>query len=509
MSAPAATAEPAPRTAVDAGLHAWCASDSSHLLLDLRSRDAFQRQRLSRGVCLPWPELELNWFALPAQVVPFAVLMPSAEDAAAQSEENRKRQAQTTAKPTAVAPGQEEDGARSSTKVPAAAPPPAPSSPMFEYSPSAILALLRFYRWTIPDEWVFSDSPAFWQSAAGVPSLRLCGPSDPIERRILFAPSPYLDQHFAYVQEQLVAARHSQPTDSNKQARSETAQCVTASTSASESASASACTSSPSVDASTPFHCLDVACGSGRDLCWLLWQSAKSSWPSWRATGVDVSASSLERATHLARQLGVEQHLETVQARINQATGEWRVTWPDQQKQATPAASPAAAAAATTVACSPLGSAASDASSAGAAAMVDQPAGAKSQQQRREKRKQKDAMRAAAAAAVATAGATAPPFLHQQYDLIVIVRFLSRVFFRTQLSRLLKPGGFFLLSTFIEDGVLVHWESPANPEFRIQGREEIVQFAREAGLEVIRNEIGRCEDGRPISDCLLRKPISA
>jgi SAM-dependent methyltransferase len=484
---------------VDDGLRAWGGSDSSHLLLDLRSRESFQRQRLDQSVNIPWRELEMNWYALPAQVVPFAVLLPSAEDDRAQNEQNRARQA--VAPSTATTPAQEDDGAATSSSSKSSAPPPAPSSPSFEYSRAAILELLRFYRWTIPDEWIFEDTPALWQAAAAMPSLSVRGPTDAIVKRILFAPSPYLEKHYAYIQEQLLASRQQQSSSSsNKQARSETAASVV---------SSSASPSDTADPAAAPFRCLDVACGSGRDICWLLWQAEKSSC-AWRATGVDVSASSLERATHLARQLGVAEQLDTVQARINQATGEWKVTRQAQQQQAPTASAGAVPAASTLAAASAASSIQPDAASVPSdTAMVDQPA-PKSQQQRREKRKQKDALRAAAAAAAASSSATggaAVPFLDSQYDLIIIVRFLSRVFFRTHLPRLLKPGGFFLLSTFIEDGLVTRWTSPANPEFRIQGREEVERWAKDAGLEVVRNEIGRCEDGRPMSDTLMRKPL--
>jgi hypothetical protein len=144
--------------------------------------------------------------------------------------------------------------------------------------------------------------------------------------------------------------------------------------------------------------------------------------------------------------------------------------------------------------------------------------------QRREKRKRKDALRLAAAAAVSSAAAndgppssglpsvavTSSPLLAPaQYDLVLMVRFLSRPFIRSiaadGLRALLKPGGFFLLSTFTDDGV-TQYAQPSSTSFRLNGVEEIEQLAKELGWQLLCNDITRSEDGRPISDCLFRKP---
>ena len=226
-------------------------------------------------------------------------------------------------------------------------------------------------------------------------------------------------------------------------------------------------------------------------MAWLLRQSS-----DWHATGVDVSPSLLQRARTLAQSLGAEQRLETYVARINQSNGEWRFG----EEKILPK-EPTSAPAQTT----DISGSASSSSSSSLTPTVPLTGAA----QRREKRKQKDLARSAAAAAAAAAiSSPNAAFLNRQYDLIIMVRFLSRVFFRIHLNRLLRPGGFFLLSTFIDDGEYV-FESPANPEFRIAGTGEVEKWAQEAGLEIVANSIGVCEDGRPISDCLLRKPIQA
>ncbi len=94
-----------------------------------------------------------------------------------------------------------------------------------------------------------------------------------------------------------------------------------------------------------------------------------------------------------------------------------------------------------------------------------------------------------------------------QYDLVIMVRFLCRPFILSvQLLSRLRPGGFFLLSAFSDDGV-TQYAQPSNPAFRLGGTAEVTQLATQSGLIVAANGIDTAEDGRPISDVLLRKPL--
>ncbi|KAL1921316.1 uncharacterized protein VTP21DRAFT_11032 [Calcarisporiella thermophila] len=64
-------------------------------------------------------------------------------------------------------------------------------------------------------------------------------------------------------------------------------------------------------------RCLDLGCGSGRDLAWLLGRGR------WAATGVDCWSGALERAEMLARGIGRESQLETWEAKI-MSDGKWK-----------------------------------------------------------------------------------------------------------------------------------------------------------------------------------------
>lgn len=349
------------------------------------------------------------------------------------------------------------------------------------------------------------------------------------------APSPKLARHDAAGHVSSIAAA-----------------AAAASASFSPSLAAAGASSSPS------FACLDVACGSGRDMCWLLWEaqrlSASSSAASaanaqlhsssWRVAGLDVSAGALARAKQLADQLGFGSLLQVQKARLNQS-GQWHVSHAatatatggapavdaSTEPSITPvAAEPQIAAATADPAASPAPPADADLGASTVSSKAPKPSDL-----RREKRKRKDAMRLAAAAAAAAAAAngeaassaavgvplsltasavassapSSPLLCPAQYDLVLMVRFLSRTFIRSTssdgLRALVKPGGFFLLSTFTDDGV-TQYAQPSSATFRLNGVDEIEQLAKEIGWELVCNQITRSEDGRPISDCLFRKP---
>lgn len=605
---------------VPAGLLSWSSSSPSGcgpLLLDLRSLSAHRRRRLQPSRCVHWRTLDSAWFTLPAYGVPFALLMPRERgDAGAEEDEETDETdeadeaavaaaaaaaGQSAGVPSLPPPAATADecgdavsgsgdaiatsaasssssssgalGVKARTK---GAPPVAPSSPAFVYSRAAILSLLRFYGWAVPDEWAFDDGPALWAAARDA-GIEVRGADDPLEPALLFRPAPCLLKHFADIHAQLCVQRsatlgaaaaateslnrtlsaESQDPSSPlcKQARSATAACVsssahagsassggsasTAATATSASTVASAASAATS-SASATFSCLDVACGSGRDLAWLLHESdriaaaaaaavdsaqpsnlAARPTPLWRASGLDSSGGALHRAQSLARQLGVGERLRVARARINQSNGEWHFSAgagagadAAQAKSSTPqnaAAVPAVPADAPSASADPAPESQSQ------AAVVALSGAA----QRREKRRQKDLLRASAAAAAAAAASTVsasadasssparsavhPILAPAQYDLVLMMRFLSRTFILTQLGRLLKPGGFFLLNTFINDGVTVYAQ-PSNPEFRIRDKDELVYLCEKAGLVVLCNEIGRCEDGRPVSELVARKP---
>jgi len=405
----------------------------------------------------------------------------------------------------------------------AAAPPTPPSDAGFRFSRASILALLRFYGWCVPDEWAWEDTPVFW-SAAAEAQLTVDGPAQPVHASLLFSPSPALQRHFAYV--------HAQCSERREHEAGATSLTPAGADSSPVAKRARLEIAAP---ASRPLHCLDVACGSGRDMAWLLFEAQRlsdtaaqnpsaSTTPCWLVTGIDSAAGALTRAKQLAEQLGFAKLATVQRARINQSTGHVHV-------HGVPAAAaiPAVAEAVNTgdgvaetknkVDSDTQADAAPDSASASAVTLAN----AKPNAQRKEKRKRKEALRAAAAAASASTTSTAvlamdsaAPFngvgvscsllSPAQYDLVLMVRFLCRPFLVSgPLLSLLRPGGFFLLSTFTDDGV-TSYAQPSNPAFRLKGTAEVEQIAAQAGLTIIANAVDTTEDGRPISDVLLQKP---
>lgn len=482
VSASGATATGAVAS-IASGLSSWHSSPSRHLLLDARSPSSFFSQRLRVSTNVPWCQFEASWSQLPAQVIPFAILLPNEQQLQQQDEERREKIKQNHATKNGGDRPHEQATVGKKKNAPLG-----PSSPDFVPTHASLVELLRSYHWSIPSEWIFIDSPDLWSAASDI-GLLVDGPNDPIEQHLLFQPSPYLLKHSNTIKQGVEEAERRR-TRRDKQGDDTTS--GVASPAKQPRLDGALCVSNGSSDSSSspPFSCLDIGCGSGRDLGWFLRSS-----PLWHGTGIDVSSDLLSRAHGLATTLGVEQRLATHVARINQATGEWRVgeekiTPPKSKKQRQADGGDGVGG----------GDGDGDGASASTPANASGLSGAA---QRRENRRLKDALAAAKAAAAVNVSV---PFLTREYDLILMVRFLSRAFFRLHLNRLLKPGGYFLLSTFIdEDGYV--FESPLNPEFRIAGTSEVEKWAREAGLEVIVNQIGRCEDGRPISECLLRKPI--
>ncbi|CAG8790858.1 7843_t:CDS:1, partial [Racocetra persica] len=92
-------------------------------------------------------------------------------------------------------------------------------------------------------------------------------------------------------------------------------------------------------------------------------------------------------------------------------------------------------------------------------------------------------------------------FLCQTYDLVLCVRFLRRKFFDTMM-KMVKPGGFLLISTFVNDGVH-SYKYPKGETHRLKLGELDAFFQDQ--FEVLQNEIELIEDGRPVNSFLARK----
>ncbi|CAG8696790.1 1584_t:CDS:1 [Gigaspora margarita] len=182
----------------------------------------------------------------------------------------------------------------------------------------------------------------------------------------------------------------------------------------------------------TTFNCLDLACGSGRDVSWLCLRRSVD----WHATAIDAMTSALDRTRLLAQGVGVLSKVQTVNVKIM-----------------------------------------SDGS-------VKQPP-----------------IRGGDTKNGKTNLYDNVDFLNQTYDLVLCVRFLCRKFFDT-MAKMVKPGGFLLISTFVNDGVH-SYKHPKGDAHRLK-LGELDEFFQEQ-FEVLQNKIELIEDGRPVNSFLARK----
>ncbi|ORZ03051.1 S-adenosyl-L-methionine-dependent methyltransferase [Syncephalastrum racemosum] len=92
-------------------------------------------------------------------------------------------------------------------------------------------------------------------------------------------------------------------------------------------------------------------------------------------------------------------------------------------------------------------------------------------------------------------------FSGKQYDLVLTIRFLVKTLL-PDLPRLVKPGGYLLISHFVEDGS--EYRQPRK-EHRVQLNELSSLYGAQKDLEVVIDVIEKIEDGRPVNSVLIRK----
>lgn len=92
-------------------------------------------------------------------------------------------------------------------------------------------------------------------------------------------------------------------------------------------------------------------------------------------------------------------------------------------------------------------------------------------------------------------------FSGKQYDLVLTIRFLVKSLL-PDLPRLVKPGGYLLISHFVEDGS--EYRQPRR-EHRVQLNELSQLYGAQEDLEVVVDVIEKIEDGRPVNSVLIRK----
>ncbi|KAI8065930.1 hypothetical protein BC940DRAFT_334445 [Gongronella butleri] len=162
-------------------------------------------------------------------------------------------------------------------------------------------------------------------------------------------------------------------------------------------------------EANSEVHVLDVGCGSGRDVMWLLAHQ-----PNWHAAGVDTRDSARERFGLMTQQLeNHEKRVCFVQTKV---------------------------------------------------------------------------------------GKTIEGLPRQQYDLVLMLRCLLRPFMDGALPTLVRPGGLFVISQFVDQGV---YTQPRQAQrLRI---DEVDQWAQRANFNILVSRIETIEDGRPVHSAILQR----
>ncbi|RIA96376.1 S-adenosyl-L-methionine-dependent methyltransferase [Glomus cerebriforme] len=192
-------------------------------------------------------------------------------------------------------------------------------------------------------------------------------------------------------------------------------------------------------------NCLDVACGNGRDVAWL---SSRQT-VDWRVTAVDAMPEALDRTRQLVSGLGGLFKIQTVHAKI-MADGSVKKYQESSHKTSI----------------------------------------LKDCDNISELRAKLDN--------IAENGID---FLNKKFDLVISIRFLRREFL-SNMANLVKPRGFLLISTFVNDRKHTY-KNPRSNSHRLELGELANKFRKE--FEIIKDEVELIEDGRPINSFLARK----
>ncbi|KAI7852760.1 hypothetical protein BDC45DRAFT_512475 [Circinella umbellata] len=200
--------------------------------------------------------------------------------------------------------------------------------------------------------------------------------------------------------------------------------------------------------------CLDIGCGSGRDVAWLL-----SRQPLWKVYALDSLKGAVERTQQLTRNMGVHDRLiKCMQAKI-MADGGWKTFDGDDENMA-----------------ASISSATRDRGNSNKAKRF-------------------------------SPGIPSDAFFKDklecgQFDLILTIRFLVRPLLPL-LPKLLAVGGYLVISHFVEDGV--HTYDQPRKDHRLQLGELAELYGSMDNVEVVTDVLEQIEDGRPINSVIIKK----
>ncbi|KAJ2956414.1 hypothetical protein NQZ79_g7723 [Umbelopsis isabellina] len=209
--------------------------------------------------------------------------------------------------------------------------------------------------------------------------------------------------------------------------------------------------------------CLDIGCGSGRDLAWLLSRKAVDGSPIWRATAVDSSHGATNRTSAICENMGLSGQLDGALNAKVAANGLWRLL-----KRETPNLQVNSVAKKGGKPTAAIGENTLDFFSETVQQQIS---------------------------------GNIPP----QHDLIITIRFLVRSIL-PRLPNLLKPGGYIIISHFV-DHENYEYDQPRQ-DHRLEMNELRDLFSSLEGMSVVVDKIEQIEDGRPVNSIIIRKAHS-
>ncbi|KAI9477136.1 hypothetical protein BDB00DRAFT_859344 [Zychaea mexicana] len=221
-------------------------------------------------------------------------------------------------------------------------------------------------------------------------------------------------------------------------------------------------------------RCLDIGCGSGRDVAWLL-----SRQPLWNVYALDSLKGAVERTHQLTKNMGVHDRLvECLQAKIT-SEGKWKTF--DEDSPAVTAKNNTTATAGT----SPTSGTTTTINNT--IAITNGDIDDKSRR--------------------FSPGVSTDTFFQDklgcsQFDLILTIRFLVRSLL-PQLPQLLAVGGYLVISHFVEDGV--HEYEQPRKDHRLQLGELAALYGSMANIEIVVDVIEQIEDGRPVNSVVIKR----
>ncbi|KAG0211285.1 hypothetical protein BGX28_008230 [Mortierella sp. GBA30] len=472
------------RTHLQNKIHSFLSSSRPLLVLDTRPRAVFRKRHLSPSTNIPVHSLGQSWFQLPPKQTPFAVI-ESSQEITNGTEDHRTIPYKVAADdPFAAGLGRPSD-------------------------------ILRHRGWR-PD-WTFEDHPLFWSIMAEELSFssrlknqnkshglevinktnQASSSNATCQYHFLFKPNPILAKILPLIERRLVEARQQQAAFQ----------------------SSSAFSRSQPLNSSYPglFRCLDVGCGSGRDMTYMVARSANGlsvEGAEWTVLGMDQRTDACERALQLARDTfprkdfddneklnendknndnnnHLASRVSIVVGKIDPKTGEFWIShsqpslctprvdgMPQQEQQQQPL------------------------SSLQNVRHLDPAQDQLWQQYMTElEQKQDDPI-------MSSTTTTGPATLNDdRFDLIIMIRFLQRSLLTPLVQHWLRPGGFLLLSTFVSDQDLPNYSKPG-PAHRLHSRTEAREIFERLGLEIVLDEISLIEDGaRSVATVVAQKPI--